>query len=63
MTNDAVSGLYAQVSKLSFLEQACLALEASEPEAGHTPGPDKIIHALHAVTWALLSVAEETSRS
>lgn len=47
----------------SFLDEALRALEASRPEEGKTPGPDKIIHALHALTWATLSVAEETSRS
>jgi len=47
----------------SFLDEALRAIEASRPEEGITPGPDKIIHALHALTWACLSVAEETSRS
>ena len=49
-------------SKADFYDQALSALKASWPEEGKTPGPDKIIYALHALTWAVLSVAEETSR-
>ena len=47
----------------SFLDESLKALVQSEPEPGHTPGPDKIIYALHALTWATLAVAEEASRT
>jgi hypothetical protein len=47
----------------SFLDEALKALNASRPEEDKTPGPDKIIYALHALTWACLAATEETSRT
>lgn len=63
MTDARESGTRANQAEVpeNFLDEAIWAIQASQTDHDVTPGPRQIISALNALTYAVLSVAEEVN--